>query len=292
MITAAAFALLASSCQPDLTVTNAAVTWDDVQQSVTFTIENNSSTAVSAFDMEAILVENPASMPQMVHMEAISGLGAGEKLEFKNLDLRYLADLGNECLDKVTEVILSVDARNVIVESNEGNNGQVLNVPAIHVPCGNMVRFEDLALNAQYPPGNTFVSDGVTFIVSNLPNSGNQAVVEDKEAFGNGQYMFLNNVWLQPNPPVVKPIEYMAFNVKAAGGEVYLEINGDSGPSPFTKVAAIDGIIMGGVEVEVSGNAENPGVWYLRGQILTLKIGGQEVMIDNMLFWSPQTETL
>ena len=280
----AVLALLASSCSPDLAIIQATANWDNVQQSGSFVLVNNGMKTTAPFEVQITLLDETDAVVEVAYTTIINGLGYGEKLEFKNLSLRHLLTPENQCLGQVTQAVFSIDPQNAIQEVDETNNRQAVEVTPIHVACDEMIRFEDLPAGIEFTPISHIASEGMGFAISALPMSGDYATVRSGLAVGNGQVLWLNNVWLQPK--LSTPRHFIAFDAGYFGGDIYLEINGDTGASPYPDVAAIDGIVIGGVSVSVSGKPDNPGVWYFNGEIKSFKVGGQELAIDNLLFWT------
>lgn len=292
IMVAVAFAILASGCKPDLTAVKATVNWNNAEQSASITIKNRGMVAAAAFDLQVILEEqDPATGPEIVHSITVNGLAAGESLEFRNLSLRHLLRPENDCLGRVAEVVVLLDPVNAIQEWNEGNNRKAVKVPAAVVDCGEMVRFESLAMGIEFTPISHIASDGVGFAIRALPDGGDFATIRRGLPVGNGQVIWLKNVWLEPK--LCMPRHYIAFDVGYYGGAVYLEVNGDTGASPYPDIAAIDGITIGGVAIDVGSSEKDiPGVWQFNGVIHSIKIGGQDLAIDNMLFWTQQKRML
>ncbi|MCB9264750.1 MAG: hypothetical protein H6558_06985 [Lewinellaceae bacterium] len=290
ILAAGALALVVFGCKPDLSLSRASVSWDDNQQAASFILENRGGASASSFDVEILLVEGSVNLPGITHTIPIAGLAAGEKLEFRNLSLRYLLEPGNECLSRITEAIISIDPRNVIAEANENNNRQAVKIPAIQVPCEGMVRFENLASGIEYTPISHIASDGVRFAIRALPDEGAYAAALQGLSLGHGQLLWLNHVWLEPK--LCTPFHYISFDAGYYGGDIYLEVNGDTGASPYPDISAIDGITIGGVAVEVSGEGDNPGIWSFSGPINSFKVGGHSLAIDNMIFWRQQKRLL
>ena len=280
----AGLAFLASSCNPDLAVIQATTSWDNVQQSASFVVVNNGMKTTSPFEMQILLLDDSNALVEVAYSKVINGLGYGEKLEWKHLSFRHLLQPDNQCLSKVTQAVFFIDPQDVIREVDETNNRQAVEVLPIHIACDEMIRFEDIPSGINFTPISHIASDGMGFAISALPNSGDFATVRSGLDVGHRQLMWLNNVWLQPK--LTTPRHFIAFDAGYFGGAIYLEINGDRGASPYPDVAAIDGITIGGVTVSISGNTDNPGVWYFNGEIKSFKVGGQELAIDNMLFWT------
>ena len=280
----AALAFLASSCNPDLAIIQATTNWDNVQQSASFVLVNNGMKTTTPFEVQILLLDDSNSVVEVAYSKVINGLGYGEKLEWKHLSFRHLLQPDNQCLSNVTQVVFSIDPQDVIREVDETNNRQAVEAPPIHIACDEMIRFEDLPPGIEFTPISHIASEGMGFTISALPNSGDFATVRSGLDVGHRQLMWLNNVWLQPK--LSSPRHFIAFAAGYFGGDIYLEINGDTGASPYPDVAAIDGIVIGGVSVSVSGKPDNPGVWYFNGEIKSFKVGGQELAIDNLLFWT------
>lgn len=290
VIAAAALALLASSCGPDLAITQASANLDNVQQSASFAIVNNGAKTTSPFEIEILLLDDAGAVVEVAYRKAISGLSYGEKVALKNISLRHLPTPDNNCLGKVTQVAFSIDPQDVIRELDESNNRRVAEVQPISAVCDEIVRFEALPIGKEFLPISHIASDGIGFAIRALPEGKGFAMIRNDLAVGNGQAMWLKNAWLEPR--ICLPRHYIAFDAGYYGGNIYLEVNGDPGGSPYPSLAAVDGAIIGGVAVKVSGHGENPGLWQFNGVVNSLKIGGQELAIDNILFWTQQKRML
>ncbi len=290
VIAAAALAFLASGCGPDLAITRASANLDNVQQSASFVIVNNGAKTTSPFEMEILLLDDAGAVVAVAYQKSINGLGYGEKVELKNISLRHLPSPDNDCLGIVTQAVFSIDPQDVIRELDESNNRRVVKVQQISAVCDEIVRFEALPVGKEFIPISHIASDGISFAIRALPERKGFAMARNDLALGNGQAMWLKNAWLEPR--ICLPRHYIAFDAGYYGGEIFLEVNGDMGGSPYPNLAAIDGAIIGGVAVEVSGDGDNPGVWQFNGVVNSLKIGGQELAIDNILFWTQQKRML
>ena len=286
----AGLAVLATACGPDLKITVADVSWDNYQQAVSFTLENQGDLAASAFNVELALGEGSSIDPGLVHKIYIPGLAPGEKSRFEGLSLRYFLHPENECLGQATSLTFSIDPQNVVVEQDEKNNYRVLNVDPICLPCDEMVRFEDLPSGIEFTPISHIASEGTRFAIGSLEGNSHFGTVRTSLATGWGKSLWLNHVWLQPK--LSAPRHYIAFDVVWAEGTVYLEINGDAGGSPYTNAETLNGTIIGGVRLELDSFQNGFGVWHLYGPIHSLKVGGQDLAIDNMLFWKNQINSL
>lgn len=288
IIAAAALALLAGSCKPDLAAGKVDINWNNSEQSASFVLENKGNLSAAAFDIHIILTEAGASGPGVVCAVRSGGLAAGEKLDIRNLSLRHLLGEENDCGRRIAGAAIVVDPRNEVPESDESNNRQAVNLFPISVPCEEMARFENLDAQIEYAPVSHIASGGVRFAIEALGPEGGAATVRRNLSVGHGQLLCLNNVWLQPK--LHTPVRYIAFDAAAAGWPVFLEINGDAGPGPLNGAAAVDGATIGGVSVSVSGDGAAPGSWCFEGEIYSFKVGGRELAVDNMVFWPPQTK--
>ena len=150
----------------------------------------------------------------------------------------------------------------------------------------NLLDFEDLKLNTTYVVGNTFTTSGVPvsvaefFFSNGTPTDEGHAMVDGQGAAGgDGHELTVNNVNLV-FPFGEQTASELSVLFGESGGNVNLAVNGD-----FRNVADfadLDGQTIGGVKVSVSGSER--GVLEFDGQISELRIGGQELFIDNVKF--------
>ncbi|MBN1125211.1 MAG: hypothetical protein JXA82_09390 [Sedimentisphaerales bacterium] len=159
-----------------------------------------------------------------------------------------------------------------------------LRYPPTHPYHG--VMFEDLTLGTYYHVGDMFVSAGVPILVQSFEFSngtwtsqGYTQVGNGLLAGGSGQEMIVNNVNLEFQFPEVLPGLQLLFG--EYGGNCNININGDH--RNFANFQDIDGQVIGGVQVSVTGGAGNEtGILRLYGDIHQFYIGGQEFAIDNV----------
>jgi hypothetical protein len=155
------------------------------------------------------------------------------------------------------------------------------------------ISFSDLAVGAQYEPGDVFVSSGIPIAVSDHwvdvgPCSGNTSsgfteVVATELACQATPELNVNNVTLtfdfgQPVTDVLIPFgEY--------GGTVSLSVN--DACAVVENFADLSGTGMDGVLVTVfdfGDPGQSCGVIRLGGEVTTLAIGGQELFIDGITY--------
>lgn len=156
-----------------------------------------------------------------------------------------------------------------------------------HKPYKGCVDFESVPLGVNYVAFNSFTDSGVTMTVDLFQWSngtwvtGNQARADDDQmAGGSGKDINLNNVNLRFD---FGPwgAEDLTVAVGEYGGNINLRINGDH--RNFQNFPDINGATVGGVQVSVSGGAQNQlGTLTLTGQIDDFSIGGQELWIDDV----------
>jgi hypothetical protein len=154
-------------------------------------------------------------------------------------------------------------------------------------PETDCVDFEDLPLGAVHHVGDLLVDSGVPVSVEPFVWSdgtvfyGGQAVVGNAGLAGGwGLEINTNNVNLAfdfgPDP-----LKDMFFDFGEYGGNLNIEVNGD-----FRNVqnfVDIDGLVIGGTQVKVIGGmGGDRGRVFLFGPVEALRVGGQELWLDNV----------
>ena len=154
--------------------------------------------------------------------------------------------------------------------------------PAAAASC---VGFEDLALSTTYAVGSVFSDSGVTIIgktfywSSGTPYSGGYSLVENGGmAGGSGNELQVNNINLGFD--FGGPIPGLTLLYGEYGGNLNIEINGDF--RNFERFAAINGLLIGGVQVTAVDLGGSLGQLQLDGTIHSFAIGGQELWIDDV----------
>lgn len=142
--------------------------------------------------------------------------------------------------------------------------------------------FESLKLGDVYNSGDSFFDVTTEIAVGDLDARAlmGQATVEDGGLAGHqGNELHLQDATLEFDFAPSADSVSLAFG--EYGGDVYLEINGDSRSS--ADFADVDGDTVGGVDVTViNGMGNDSGIMLLTGSIDTLIIGGQDVYLDDV----------
>ena len=155
------------------------------------------------------------------------------------------------------------------------------------------VDFEDLAPGSDYQIGDTFTTGGINAKVH--PHAGDvQANVEAYGLAGTGNEMNPNNVAVEFDVTSAGfgPAVRAKFDYFEAGGINVMEVNGSVINFPhFFDFAPLNGstwsTALGSVTINVTSFAV-PGAFegtvVVVGDIQSLRIGGQELFVDNMCF--------
>jgi hypothetical protein len=152
-------------------------------------------------------------------------------------------------------------------------------------PC---IDFETPPPGTVYHAGDVFADSGATIGVRPFQwgngtwFAGGHAQVSNLGQAGHvGQEVIVNNVNLSFGFPVLPNAVHLHFG--EYGGNLNLEINGDF--RNFADFADADGTVLGGVAVAVTnGFGNDQGTVLLTGDVHSLAIGGQELVLDHVCF--------
>ncbi len=146
--------------------------------------------------------------------------------------------------------------------------------------------FENLPLNNSYPVGANFASEGRQFSVYPFYDNNNQLVTAGAARVIRPNNGFSGKAIICGNTNIgfvfkgtVGCIRFKAANM---GGNMNLEIN--STKLNFGKASDINGRAVAGVRISASGGWNQAGMWYFEGPIRSFKVGGQELIIDEVCF--------
>ncbi len=116
-------------CKPDLAVKDLNVTWDDTNKEATAEIANIGNKDAGEFMVYFNAEEDPVSpnyRPQVSHR--VDGLARGTSLILE-ADFAPLARPENNYLGNVYKILVLVDPKNIVEESNENNNEKEVSLP-------------------------------------------------------------------------------------------------------------------------------------------------------------------
>lgn len=153
-------------------------------------------------------------------------------------------------------------------------------------PLDCCIDYEMVALGNVYNVGDNFNDSGYWHTVrpfqwssGQWTNAGHVQVTGNNRAGHVGQELTINNSNVQLHLP--NPVKDMTLHFGEYGGNLNIRINGDF--RNFNNMQDIDGAVIGGVSVSVSGgNGNDMGVLTLTGIISDFMIGGQEFHIDHI----------
>lgn len=118
-----------AGCKPDLTVTELDVTWDDADKIAVAKIKNIGDANAGPFMVYFNGEEDPVSpnhRPQV--RENLPGLDKGASIEL-TANFAPLAHPDNMNLANVKKIVVLVDPKSMVQESNENNNSMEEPVP-------------------------------------------------------------------------------------------------------------------------------------------------------------------
>jgi hypothetical protein len=272
---------LVVGCKPDLVVKNLNVTWDAANKKAKAEIANIGNKDAGSFMVYFNGVEDPVSpnhRPQV--RNNIPTLAKGNSIILE-ADFAPLAHPDNNNLGNVYKILVLVDPKNTVEESNENNNEKEVPIPA--TDC---VDFEQQVLGTVYHVGNIFTESGVEINIQSFDWGGGQwftggsAKIENRQHAGHtGQDINVNNVNLSFN--FGGPRESLSLHFGEYGGNLNININGDF--RNFQNFADINGATIGGVTISiVNGFGNDRGFLQLSGTINSFAIVGQELWIDHV----------
>ena len=143
------------------------------------------------------------------------------------------------------------------------------------------VDFDDLTPGTSYSDGESFVSNGVTIDAFDRTNfSGGSALVSAPSDAGAINGMFIENVALEFHLPF--PVTSIQFNFAEYGGNVFLSAN--NAQTAVTSFSVLDGVTLGGVDIQVFGAARLAPTVILTGNITQFAFGLEDGEIDNVYY--------
>lgn len=150
------------------------------------------------------------------------------------------------------------------------------------------IDFEGLPDGEFYLVGESFTDSGVTMKVEQFQWSigiwfagGIAEVGTQGQAGHTGQELNLNNVNLSFD--FRQCVGLLTLSFGEYGGNLNISINGDF--RNFENMADIDGMVVGGVNVSVTGGfGGDSGTLSLHGEVASLAVGGQELWIDHVCY--------
>lgn len=182
--------------------------------------------------------------------------------------------------------------------------GQEFAIDNIHVyypsiPHNRCVHFESQIMGTPYGAGINSIGD-IIFVENGIPVSveyfnwsggggmfGFCEIMDAAPFTGFGNIMWTNNINLGFNLSGLGFYpQYIHFQFADLGGEENLIINGDIRTGELT---ALDGMVVGGVLVEVNITSTSGGIKgevELHGPVDFFQVGGQEFCIDNVCVWA------
>jgi hypothetical protein len=290
--------LLTSGCAPDLVVEDLNVTWTAAEKKADATIANVGTKDAGEFMVYFNADESPESQnhrPQVNHH--VPGLRKGESIDL-SADFTPLAHTDNNHLGNVYQITVLADPKDMVKELNENNNTKSIPLQGGGVcmdfgppPSAGTV-FGSPANN----PGDIVMqtASGIRMSVYDFVWVGgggtfNTARIElPPRPFGNGQTIRTNNINLDFN---FAGIGFLASRVTLEfldmGGFENLSVNGQPVPIYAGELTAVPNSIAG-VSISVAStplSGGKKGTVALTGPVNTLRVGGQELWLDNVCAW-------
>ena len=158
-----------------------------------------------------------------------------------------------------------------------------------------VVTFENLNLGDEFHVGDTFTSGGMTatgaeyfWFGGSSTLDGYATVRDDGLAGGAGKEISFTNLNLNFDY-AVKPLQGLSFMFGELGGDVNFSINGDL--KSVLNFSDLNGTTVGGVMVFVAGTNTSGSVFAI-GPISSFGIGGQELIIDNIIACIPEPASM
>jgi len=261
-------------CKPDLVVKNLNLTWDVTNKKAKAEIANIGNKDAGSFMVYFNGVEDPVSpnhRPQV--RNNIPTLAKGNSIILE-ADFAPLAHPDNNNLGNVYKILVLVDPKKTVEESNENNNEK-----EVPIPVTDCVDFEQQVLNTVYHVGDIFTESGVEINIQSFDLgsdpwfSGGHAKIDNRQSAGHtGQDIQVGNVNLSFN--FGGPRENLSLHFGEYGGNLNININGDF--RKFGNFADINGATIGGVTISVAnGFGNDRGILQLSGTINSFDIGVQ-----------------
>jgi hypothetical protein len=164
-----------------------------------------------------------------------------------------------------------------------------------------VIDFDDVPAAAAYHVGDTLSSSGYDFALTDFQwgggtwTSGGVAGVATWGTLSGstGQAIYPNNINLALT--LASPAPYLRVLFANYGGDLNVEVNGDF--RNVTNFMSLDGTVIGGATLTVSlvtpsSSADEEGELYFDGAINSFKIGGQEMIMDNVAIPEPASLSL
>lgn len=288
--------VLLSGCA-DLVVQDLDVTWDADNKTATATIANTGNRDAGEFLVYFNADEDPESTnhrPQV--RQTVAGLDRGEAVQL-TADFAPLAHPDNNNLGNVYQITAIADPKGMVKESNEDNNslsaaagagsgmacidfgpppaaGTQYGTPAGNVPGDVVLTANGISMSVQ---DFRWVGGGGTF------NSGR--VETPPVAFGSGQTLRSNNLNFGFDfSGLGGGVTSVSFDYLDLGGFENISVNGQPVPIFAGEFASAPSPV-GGVNISVTAMTVpggKRGSVTLTGAIQQIRIGGQELWIDNV----------
>lgn len=271
-------------CAPDLVVRDLDVAWDADNKKAKAEIANIGNKDAGRFLVYFNVEEDPESqnhIPQVSHN--VASLAKGNSI-ILDADFAPLAHPDNSNLGNVYKILVLVDPKGMVKESNENNNR--MEFPVSAVSQGNCIDFEQQGLSTVYNVGDVFIESGVTITMRDFEWSsgtvtpaGHAEIVNSHLAGHAGQELAVNNI--NVSFKFGGSNEGVSLYFGEYGGNLNIRVDGDF--RNFENFADINGAVIGGATVAVvNGNGNDMGSLELSGNVQDLTVGGQELWIDHV----------
>ncbi|NOZ25151.1 MAG: hypothetical protein GXO94_03535 [Nitrospirae bacterium] len=286
-----------AGCAPDLVVKNLDVTWNATDKKATAEIANVGNKDAGNFMVYFNGDENPVSpnhRPQLRY--SVPGLAKGGSVVL-NADFAPLAHPDNNNLGNVYKITVLVDPKGMVKESNEDNNvKEYLLSAASGVACIDFGPPPPAGTSYGSPAGTApgsivLTSNGIAMSVYGfrwMSGGGafNVARIEPPPvSFGAGQTIRTNNINLEFDfSGVGFSVSKVRLQYLDLGGFENLSVNGQPVPVYAGELTGAP-MLLGGVSVVVTSSpvpGGKTGTLVLTGPVQKLRIGGQELWIDNV----------
>lgn len=288
------FALV--GCAPDLVVRDLDVTWDEVNKEAKAEIANIGNKDAGNFMVYFNGDENPESTnhrPQVRHNVPGLAKGASAILE---ADFGPLAHPDNNHLGNIYKIRVLVDPKGMVEESNENNNVKEFAISQ-GIACVDFGPPPSVSTEYGSPAGNAsgdvvlLASNGIKMSVYDFRWTGgggtfNKARIEmPPRPFGTGQTINTNNINLEFDfTGLGFPVSRVEFQYLDMGGFENISINGQPIPVYAGELSGVPSPIVG-TNVTVTSapvTGGKTGTVVVTGLIHKLRIGGQELWLDNI----------
>lgn len=283
-------------CAADLTVRNLDVTWDPANKTAKAEIANIGNKDAGNFMVYFNAEENPVSRnhrPQVRHN--LPGLAKGTSIML-DADFAPLAHPDNNYLGNVYKIMVLVDPKEMVEESNENNNSQEASTLR-RMSCVDFGPPPAAGTRYGNPAGNVsgdvvlLTPDGIKMAVYEFRWIGtggtfNQARIEmPPRPIGTGQTINTNNINLEFDfTGIGFPVSRVEFQFLDRGGFENFSVNGQPIPVYAGELSGVPSPIAG-VNVSVASvpiPGGKVGAVVNTGPVQNIRIGGQEFWIDNV----------